>query len=214
MLLLVRHGQASFGAADYDVLSERGRSQARRLGSHLETQGTRPRALVHGAMRRQSGTAEEMRSAAGWEVRPVTDERWDEFDHVAVLGRYADRAPEGLDRRGFQTLFEEATGRWVAADEVEGVESWAEFTARVRSALDDVAQHAGPGATATVVTSGGVIAAAAAALIGAAGETVWQRLNAVLVNGSVTRVLVGATGMRLLSFNEHAFLPPELVTYR
>jgi len=32
-LYLVRHGQASYGAADYDQLSPRGALQARRLGS-------------------------------------------------------------------------------------------------------------------------------------------------------------------------------------
>ncbi len=42
----------------------------------------------------------------------------------------------------------------------------------------------------------------------------WARFNAVVVNGSVTRVVVGSTGARLLTFNEHAALDRELVTYR
>ena len=41
-LLLVRHGQASFGAEDYDVLSETGWEQGRRLGAHLVRAGVRP----------------------------------------------------------------------------------------------------------------------------------------------------------------------------
>ena len=38
-LLLVRHGQASFGADDYDVLSPTGWEQGRRLGAHLAAAG-------------------------------------------------------------------------------------------------------------------------------------------------------------------------------
>jgi hypothetical protein len=36
----------------------------------------------------------------------------------------------------------------------------------------------------------------------------------VMVNASVTRVVVGSTGARLLTFNEHSWLDRELVTYR
>ena len=35
VLLLVRHGQASWGSADYDVLSDLGHEQSRLLGKHL-----------------------------------------------------------------------------------------------------------------------------------------------------------------------------------
>ena len=57
LVLLVRHGQASFGADDYDVLSETGVEQSRFLGRALAAQGVAPRAVVHGAMRRQRDTA-------------------------------------------------------------------------------------------------------------------------------------------------------------
>jgi broad specificity phosphatase PhoE len=38
-LYLVRHGQASFGADDYDQLSELGRRQSVRLGEYLRGKG-------------------------------------------------------------------------------------------------------------------------------------------------------------------------------
>ena len=38
-LYLVRHGQASFGAADYDQLSELGRRQSVRLGEYFANKG-------------------------------------------------------------------------------------------------------------------------------------------------------------------------------
>jgi broad specificity phosphatase PhoE len=42
VILLVRHGQASFGGADYDVLSPSGERQARRLGAALAARGVQP----------------------------------------------------------------------------------------------------------------------------------------------------------------------------
>ena len=52
-LYLVRHGQASFGAADYDQLSELGARQCRRLGEHWQRRGMRFDAAFSGTLRRQ-----------------------------------------------------------------------------------------------------------------------------------------------------------------
>jgi hypothetical protein len=70
-----------------------------------------------------------------------------------------------------------------------------------------------------VASSGGPIAAACAMLVdreAAPAELgrLWAAFNTVIANSSVTRVLEGSTGRRLLTFNEHAHLPRELVTYR
>jgi broad specificity phosphatase PhoE len=217
--LLVRHGQASFGAADYDVLSETGVEQSRLLGRALAAQGVAPTAVVHGQMVRQADTAAAMVDGGDWSVNPELDEGWNEFDHVAVVARtFADSAGvAGLDRRGFQRLFEEATARWAGgehADEYD--ESWPAFLTRTTAALDRVFDR--PGVT-VVVSSGGPIAAVCATLADpqATDDQVprlWNTFNTVNTNASVTRVLQGSTGRRLLSFNEHSHLPRELVTYR
>ena len=57
VVLLVRHGQASFGADDYDVLSETGWEQARLLGAWLAARGVAPDVVVRGGMRRHRETA-------------------------------------------------------------------------------------------------------------------------------------------------------------
>src|SRR5207342_933271 len=57
-LLLVRHGQASAGSADYDCLSERGVEQCRRLGRWLARSGHEFDAVVMGAMKRHAQSAE------------------------------------------------------------------------------------------------------------------------------------------------------------
>ncbi len=216
VVLLVRHGQASFGAEDYDVLSETGVEQSRVLGLSLVAHGLEPTAIVHGAMRRQRDTATSMVDAAGWSVTPVLDEGWNEFDHLGVVARSPADAQPG-DRRAFQRVFEEATARWCAGEhDDEYAESWPAFVGRVAEALDRALARDG---VTVVVSSGGPIAVVCASLVEPAASVAglpryWNRFNTVSINASVTRVLEGSTGRRLLSFNEHSHLPRELVTYR
>ena len=66
VVLLVRHGQASWGAADYDRLSSLGEQQSRVLGAALASRGVRPDLVVRGAMRRHRQTAEATAAGAGW----------------------------------------------------------------------------------------------------------------------------------------------------
>ncbi|GAB2774435.1 histidine phosphatase family protein [Nocardioides salsibiostraticola] len=218
-ILLVRHGQASFGAEDYDVLSQTGWAQGRRLGSFLGDQGLAPTALVRGDMRRHRETAEAMVETSGWPV-PATqiDAGWDEFDHVGIVSAYPDLPSGEMDRKLFQQVFEAATARWIA-----GVgdypETYADFVGRVRGSLARACEQAGSGETVVVVTSGGPIGVVGAALVdpeadAASAARMWARFNTVVVNTGVTRIVVGSTGPRLLTYNEHTHLDGEHLTYR
>ena len=55
-LYLVRHGQASFGADDYDQLSERGEAQAVRLGEYWRERGLSFDAVYAGTLKRHQQT--------------------------------------------------------------------------------------------------------------------------------------------------------------
>ncbi len=221
VLLLVRHGQASFGAEDYDVLSETGWAQGRLLGRYLSETGVRPTALVRGAMRRHAETMEAMVVGGGWEgPEVVEDADLDELDHLEVLARDPEAPDTELDRRAFQLAFERATRRWSSGvHDHEYGESFADFLTRTSAGLGRAAALAGSGETVAVVTSGGVIGAIAARLVDpAAGPAslarIWERFNTVVVNTGVTRLVVGATGQRLLTFNEHPHLAGDHLTYR
>jgi len=222
VVVLVRHGQASFGADDYDVLSATGWEQSRATGRWLAAQGVVPDLVLHGEMRRQRETAEAMVEAAGWPVPPAVDAGWNEFDHRAVVAAFP-HAGSGLpDAREFQRLFVAALERWVfGADDAEDgyPETYLAFAARVALALERACAAAGPGGTVVVSSSGGPIAAACSLLIDPERDArsragTWQRLNAVVVNASSTRVVVGAAGPRLLTLNEHPHLSGDLLTYR
>jgi broad specificity phosphatase PhoE len=214
-ILLVRHGQASWGAEDYDQLSSLGESQARTLGAALAAQGVTPAVLFSGAMKRHQQTALGVCEGAGWELPVTTDEGWNEFDHLQVLARHP--APEGVDimadPRTFQTWFEAATLRWTGGEHDDYDESFAHFCERVGAALDRAIGVLDPRGTAVVFTSGGPIAWAAATRLDG-GAHLWLRLNQVTINASVTSFVVGSRGATLLAFNEHTHLSPDHQTYR
>ena len=207
-IVLVRHGQASWGSADYDVLSPLGEHQAAVVGATLR--GLAPDLVVHGTMKRQQGTAELAVGAAGWDCETLVDDAWNEMDHLALLAaapRHFDGEP---DRQQFQQWFEAATDRWVEGDcDADYEESFPTFRKRVLAALDRLADAG----TAVVFTSGGPIAAVTSALLDG-GRPAYRKLAPVVVNSSITRVVSGRRGLTLLSFNEHSHLAAEQVTYR
>ena len=167
-LLLVRHGQASFGATDYDNLSERGHLQSRRLGEWLLRGGHRFEAVVVGGMRRHQQTAEGVAAVFADQGQPlpepVVDPGFAEFDHQAVFGAYMDRDPEhpiaAASRSGkprdVAAMLQAALLAW-ANDELQGLpESWAAFGRRVQSAGERLEVLAGDREV-LVLSSGGVI---------------------------------------------------------
>ena len=172
-------------------------------------------------MRRHRETADAMVEAAGWTgTETAVEPGWDEFDHVGLM-RSVPALPPGHTRRDFQAAFEQATAAWARADDAtsDHEETYAGFVARVRASLASAAEAAGSGETVVVVSSGGPIGVACASLVApdADRETLagtWARFNTVVVNSSVTRLVVGAGGTRLLTFNEHPHLTPETLTYR
>lgn len=207
-IVLVRHGQASWGAADYDVLSPRGEEQAAATGRALADLA--PDLVVHGSMLRQRRTAEIAVEAAGWESVPRLDARWNELDHLAVLAAQPQDFEGEPDRQQFQAWFEAATTRWTSGDhDDEYAESFPAFRERVTAGLGELADAG----TAVVVTSGGPISSVATDLF-AAGLATYARLAPVVINASLTTVVSGRRGLTLVAFNEHRHLPPDLLTYR
>jgi broad specificity phosphatase PhoE len=220
LLVIVRHGQASFGSADYDVLSPVGRQQAHQTASALKAAGLEAARIITGSLRRQRDTADAIGDAYG--LSPSVDERWNEYNADAVLAHHSDTAqrlehPDSPSEvpsspREFQRVLERALEAWVAAGEDSPTpETWPAFNARVGEALQ-AAREAGAGTT-VAVSSGGLIGALAVALIGV-DPLSFPRLNRVTINCGITRVIIGAAGETLVSFNEQGHLTPGMRTYR
>ncbi len=218
-ILLVRHGQASWAAADYDVLSPVGHEQGRLLGAALVARGVRPDLVISGSMRRHRETTANVLEGLGATVEVTEDAGWDEYDHVAMLAKVPrESAGERPTAAEFQSWIELATARWTSGEfDEEYAETFAAFAGRVRAGLDR-AVAAGSGIT-LVVTSGGPIAWVAASLLGGGipgSVPIWARLNVVCANTGVTKLIAGRRGVTLVGFNEHTHLEsvPGALTYR
>lgn len=207
VVLLVRHGQASFGAQDYDVLSDLGRRQAAAVGAELRRRALRDPVVVHGSLRRQRDTAALALPGVGARA----DARWDEYDHLDLLKRYATArdGPAPTSSKQVQHLLDAALLAWTG--DADG--GWPAFSGGAVAALEELVADLGRGRDAVVFTSGGVVAAVGAHLLRGGAETV-VALNRVTVNGAVTRLVSGSSGTSLVAFNEHAHLDPADVTYR
>ncbi len=222
-IALIRHGQASFGAEDYDALSPAGHAQARAIARELAGDGRPVARIASGSLRRQRETA--LPTASMLDLPVAIDPRLDEYDMDEILARHSDtevrtnarRAGEQVSSAEFQRLLEPGMRDWIAAaDASPAAETWPQFQARTHAAVAELAASLPSGTAGLAFTSAGVIAALCVSILGVAGETV-VALNRVAVNGAITLVASGRSGLSLVSFNEHRHLerdPTTTVTLR
>ena len=202
-LTVVRHGQASFGAADYDVLSEKGHAQAYALGQALKAQGLRPERFVTGTLRRQKETMAGLLEGLGLSAQVEEHPGLDEYDFAGLLAaRFRDGgAPDGMmqdAKTHFRTL-RAVVGEWQRDAVADPPETWAAFTARVEAARAHMAREGAQSVLA--VSSGGAIGQLAAAALGAPGAA-QLALQLQMKNCAVTRLLVTPRQTWLTGFNE------------
>jgi broad specificity phosphatase PhoE len=226
-LIAIRHGQASYGAADYDQLSDTGYEQSRRLGRWLAQHAPPPARVVVGAMRRHRQTWEALSegyASAGIELPATeTDADLNEFDHRAVIDGYARGQPDDAamfkvpadgsrpDPRTVLRGLLAALNAWTQ-DGVDGVpERWSEFQARTRAAAQRLHSNAG---TVLAVSSGGVISQFAQAALETSNARAIE-LNLSLRNSAISEFHPSSDSLRLGSWNTlpHLAEARELWTY-
>lgn len=226
-LLLIRHGQASYGEADYDRLSSRGEEQARALGNFLA--GQRIDQLFTGPLRRQLGTAAIAAEAAGTLPQATALPELAEYPAFDLLQHFmpklvaSDPRFAQLTQTPTRELANEAfhtiINRW-ARDEwqIEGVERVIDFRARVQRGLDRIIRDVRSGANIAVVTSAGPIGVAVGLTFGAS-EHHMIRTSIVIRNASITELRFRSQDfdwhperVSLIAFNSIHHLPPELHT--
>ncbi|MGH8787630.1 MAG: histidine phosphatase family protein [Cupriavidus necator] len=204
-LFLVRHGQASFGAANYDCLSPTGRQQARWLGEYFQERGVSFSRVVAGTLVRQQDTASEILAGMGQpQAAIVSHPGLNEYDGEALYrchtGGADHRAHQNGDYNDYWRTFRAAYAAWTQDGLADMPESWADFGARIAGAL----AHASEGTTREdailVVSSGGAIGRATADLLGAPAQAAIE-MNLQFRNTAFCEIIVGRGVQRLLSFN-------------
>jgi broad specificity phosphatase PhoE len=212
-LFLIRHAQASYGAVDYDVLSDTGYRQATVLDRALMAKGVKPAIVVSGPARRHRDTARRCeQTMAG--IALAEDERWAEFDTDRVLARHSETAVQlntlpgaaQLSSRDFQVVLDAALEEWVRdRAEASSGAGWLGYMQQVSEALNDLGGELERGQIALVFTSAGAIAAACCWVLGLPA-TAFVALNRVQINTGITKLAIGRRGTSLVSFNEHGHL--------
>lgn len=243
-ILLVRHGQASFGKSDYDQLSETGRTQARLLGQFLSTREVKPDRIVSGTLNRQRQTAAGMCVAAGWTTPTDVHHAWNELDHVEIINTFkpayknmlvlkADMVRTLRPRAAFEDMFTQAIARWAGGEHDDDyTETFAQFDTRVRTAMNALLEN--DAECTLVVSSVGLISWIVARILvreswdqdvsdperpdtnDLAIENIWRATSMAGYNTGVTRLQLDKEGLpQLLTYNEIGHLPEaKLVTGR
>lgn len=230
-LYLIRHGQASFAAEDYDQLSDLGMQQSRHLGEFFAAQGVTPTTVICGGMKRHKQTAEQCLTAMGLRAtvqdEPMNlsfDADWNEYDHLQILEAYTalpgvgDRMIQDMagenPKAGFQKHFSLAMQRWCSGEyDSEYTETWSAFCLRVERGLAAAANGSG---NVFIFTSGGAISAVSRQLLKLSNAKALS-LSWTLANAAYSKVLAGSRGLVLASMNEHSHLDgknKELLSYR
>jgi broad specificity phosphatase PhoE len=202
-LYLVRHGQASFGAEDYDLLSPLGERQSQRLGAYFKHRGLVFEAALTGTLKRQQQTLAGICRGLGQPVETLSWPGLNEYDSQAVIRAIHPQllekptSPE-MVRQHFR-LLRDGLAQWMAgAAKPAGMPSYREFADGVAGALAHVRrQHAGD---VLLVSSGGPIATAVGQVLGTSPETTIE-LNLRIHNSSVTEMAFNPKRLSLLNFN-------------
>jgi len=228
-IYLVRHGQASFGAANYDQLSPLGMEQTHLLGQWQQQSALPLTHVVMGPAQRHRQSAEQFQQGSGSQLEPLLIQGLNEFDHEQVFFRHRpdleDRAQfmaymsqSGHPRRAYQELFSAAVERWLSGQyDHDYAETWPAFRERCWQGLQQLVQQCGSSQDIWVFTSGGPITAICQQLLAIPDQTIFN-LNWALLNAGVTKLLYSGNRISLSYLNNCAHLEqhrrPELLTYR
>lgn len=213
-LYLVRHAQASFGADDYDNLSELGHRQSVRLGEYWRTRGLKFDAVITGTLRRHRQTWEGIAKGLGLTDKGVLP--WpglNEYNGPAIVAAIY---PETLPKCDTPELYREHFRRmrrglnaWMhGLTEPVGMPSYVDFRSGVIAALDHV-RDKHPGAKVLVVSSGGPISTAVGHVLGASAESVIE-LNLRIRNTAMTEFSFTPRRHTLVTYNTLPHLDDRL----
>ena len=226
-LYLVRHAQASFGAENYDQLSELGHRQSRWLGDHLGARGVSFDTLVVGDMVRHHETLDGICSGMGIDgtdrlVLPGLNE-YNFTDMIEAYGKSHGDDPiyqliteNPDDKRNYFRLLRKVLTIWTRG-EIPGVpETWIDFKARVSDAQQQLQAMADSGNSILAIASGGSVSTLIGLVLGIPDENVFD-LNLQYKNTAISHFFFNSKKMNLTGFNAIPHLDSneraEYVTY-
>ena len=203
-IYLVRHGQASLGAANYDQLSALGQRQSVRLGEYFAAKQLQFDAVLTGTLHRHAQTWAGIADGAGYRLAAQTWPGLNEYDSEALIAALQPQPPWDLPltpaayKQHFR-LLRDALTQWMnGVISPQNMPSYSDFSQGIRAVLDHVRQtYSG---NVLIVSSGGPIATAVGQILCAMPETTID-LNMQIRNTAVTEFLFTPKRHQLFSFN-------------
>ena len=206
-LYLVRHGQASFGSANYDQLSPLGQQQCQRLGVYFSSKGLRFAQAITGTLQRQVQSLDAIVTGLGLAPQAQPEvlrlPGLNEYDSHAVIAAIHPQplpkpdSPEAY-RQHFRVL-RDGLKAWMAGrTQPHGMPSYADFVAGIHDALAQVRAQAD--GDVLMVSSGGPISTVVTQVLRAPAETSVE-LNLRIRNSAVTEFAFNPKRLSLLTFN-------------
>ena len=224
-LFFIRHGQASFGGADYDKLSNNGKIQSVKLAEYLHDAKISFKEIYSGTLVRHRETVNEYISVSKLRNIPINevqyDERLNEYDASGILKvlipvllsekpylkKHSDKFL--ADKNSFQIIFSEVMNMWCSGKyDMQGVMTWKKFTSDVYSFIDDRISSYSSGENIALFTSGGPISVMIMKILSLNLNTV-MLIRDQIINSSITKFNYSTEGIMLASFNGYPHL--ELV---
>ena len=204
-LYLVRHGQASFAAENYDRLSELGRQQSAWLGEYFAERGIVFARAVCGTMERQRETARAILERMDSTLTATEHPGWNEYSGEALYKAYVGN--EWADARAksdVRTVYRTVKAALVAwsQDQLQGPlpETWGGFGERIAAAMRAARSDLPGDVNVLAATSGGAIGRGIADLLQAPAQTAIE-LNLQFRNSGFCEIFFSPRSFRLISFN-------------
>ncbi len=231
IIWVVRHGQASFGNADYDVLSETGIEQSKLTGLFFKDSAAAEFTTWYtGSMKRQIDTAKHAVKEIGYEVEIKENRSFDEYDFTAIINsqlagmKNEDPSIENdlqhifTDDISFQRVYGKIMKRWISGKyDEKSVETYIDFKQRVKEGLFSIATENQEHSVLALFTSGGFLSVTMQHALSLSDHEA-MRLGWYIQNASISKFKISNGRINLLMFNQMAHLEylarPELLTYR
>jgi len=202
-ITLIRHGQASFGAKNYDLLSDIGRQQAAALGEYFLEHKIEFDKIIHGDMFRQTETAQIVANTCGFSDPLILDSGANEFNSDRLLSYYLPKLAETSDKHHqiiyaeqawfnkqeyFERIFRELINLWQHDDNCP-FESWSSFKQRILAMLNQIKSDHASDQRIALVTSGGLISVTMQSILGFDNQT-FMDMNLTINNASLTEIII------------------------
>jgi len=232
---LIRHGQASFLADDYDNLSDKGIAQSEILGNHFLKNNIFFDKIYIGNLKRHqqtyTGFLKAFENKNHKLPKPIYLEQLNEHKALEALNAHFDdfirdnkKAKEWFDKIAKKPsskkkysvqifiLFMQEFVLGKFPRKGSSIQSWEAFRMQVKEGFSSILKNTKKGETIGVFTSGGTISSMLGECLELKEEKV-AALNLAIRNTSFSQIFISENKCNVVSMNEIPHLEKEMVTF-